>query len=315
MSQRPRALACALLAIFALCRPLPAQEPLQEPVREEIVEVESIDEIESQDLPIATAPERSYILLFDYPSYGSLDEMEKLRAAVETWVGQLRPEDAVAVASYYGNELLLQQDFTRDRKALAGAIDGAIQGRSHEGTPPEDSTYSLLAHLPRREELSPRTRNFYGLLQVFADLSGSMPGSKNLVIFSKGFGRARPAEVVGGPEMGLAGAASAITGSPILEKYQTDRNLYEMTAEALRMSGIHLFPVDMATDYRDTYPLAGVMSRLAADTGGRYFYPVDDALEVFERIAEIAPGNTRHDNRREAVAGGGGRKGSSDSRE
>ncbi|HEX7186557.1 MAG TPA: hypothetical protein VF756_32355 [Thermoanaerobaculia bacterium] len=312
MSQRLRALVCALLAIFALCRVLPAQEPAQEPIQE-IVEVESIDEIESQDLPIPAAPERSYILLFDYPSYGSLSEMEKLRAAVESWIGQLRPEDAVAVASYYGNELLLQQDFTRDHKALAGAIDDAIQGRSHEGTPPEDPAYSLLAQLPQRDEMSPRTRNFYGLLQVFADLAGSIPGAKNLVIFSKGFGRSRPAEVVGGPEMGLAGAA-AITGSPILEKYQTDRNLYDVTAEALRTSGIHLFPVDMATDYRDTYPMAGVMSRLAAETGGRYFYPVDDALEVFERIAEIAPGNTRQDNRREAVAGGGP-KGSSDSRE
>jgi hypothetical protein len=159
--------------------------------------------------------------------------------------------------------------------------------------------------------MSPRTRNFYGLLQVFADLSSSIPGAKNLVLFSKGFGRSRPAEVVGGPEMGLAGAAAAITGSPILEKYQTDRNLYDVTAEALRTSGIHLFPVDMATDYRDTYPMAGVMSRLAAETGGRYFYPVDDALEVFERIAEIAPGNTRQDNRREAVAGGGPKEGSS----
>lgn len=314
MPQRPRALLGALLAIFALGRPLPAQEPVQEPIREEIVEVESIDEIEARDLPIPTAPERSFILLFDYPAYGGLDEMERLRIAVESWIGQLRPEDAVAVASYYGSELLLQQDFTRDRKALAAAIEDAIQGRSHEGTPPEDPTYSLLARLPRREELSPRTRNFYGLLQVFADLSAAMPGAKNLVIFSRGFGRARPAEVVGGPEMGLAGAA---IGSPILEKYQTaDRHLYDATAEALRASGIHLFPVDMATDYRDTYPLAGVMSRLAAETGGRYFYPVDDALEVFERIAEIAPGNTRQDLRREEVAGAGApREGGSKSRE
>ena len=50
-----------------------------------------------------------------------------------------------------------------------------------------------------------------------------------------------------------------------------------------------MYPVDLATDYRDTFPLAGVMSQLASATGGRYCYPADDLPKLFSRILEDGP--------------------------
>jgi len=79
---------------------------------------------------------------------------------------------------------------------------------------------------------------------------------------------------------------SGLLGSPIQEKYLSDRRLYEPTLEALQEAQVTLYPVDLATDYRETYPLAGVMCQLAAGTGGRYFYPVLDVASLLDRVAE-----------------------------
>jgi len=56
--------------------------------------------------------------------------------------------------------------------------------------------------------------------------------------------------------------------------------------QALRQAHVNLYPVDLATDYRETYPLAGVMCQLAAATGGRYFYPVTNISGLLERVTE-----------------------------
>src|SRR4051794_39001842 len=100
------------------------------------------------------APEHSFILLFDYPA-GGLHQIDEISQAVDRWVGSsLLPGDAVAVASFYGCELQIQQDLTRDRSVLAGAIADAVRGRSHEGRPVEAGAVSLAAHLPQGEELA-----------------------------------------------------------------------------------------------------------------------------------------------------------------
>jgi VWFA-related protein len=259
----------------------------------------------------AAEPARSYILLFDYP-LGGLHQVEEVSNAVQAWMGaRLLPGDTVAVASYYGCELQIQQDFTRDHEILAGAIADAVRGRSHAGRSPEEGAVSLAARLPQGEELSQRTSNFYGLLQVLAQAAAGVPGRKNLLVFSKGFGRSHLFEEENGSVEHAGLSDSGLLGSPIQEKYLSDRRLYEPTLEALQEAQVTLYPVDLATDYRETYPLAGVMCQLAAGTGGRYFYPVLDVASLLDRVAEdrqndpalMAEGTERV----AGVAGGSGR--------
>jgi VWFA-related protein len=230
------------------------------------------------------APPHYFLLLFDFPT-GGLHQIDELSASVEGWIGShLLPGDAVAVASYYGCELQVQQDFTRDHTALSAAITDAVRGRPRESRIPGIAGASLLAGLPRSEELSRRTANFYGLLQVLAEASEGIPGRKNLLVFSKGFGRSHLFEGEGGPVVHAGLAGNGLLGSPIQEKYLSDRALYDPTLQALQRAHIRLYPVDLATDYRETYPLAGVMCQLAAATGGHYFYPASNVPALLDRV-------------------------------
>ena len=248
----------------------------------------------------AALPERSFILLFDYPA-GGLHQIDELSAAVEGWIAaRLLPGDAVAVASYYGCELQVQQDFTRDRAALTAAIADAVRGRAREGRP-ADAGRSLVARLPASEELSRRTANFYGVLQVLAEASSGVAGRKSLLVFSKGFGRSHLGEGDSASVVHAALSGTGLLGSPIQEKYLTDRHLYEPTLRALQAAGVSLYPVDLATDYRETYPLAGVMCQLAAGTGGRYVYPVTSVAALLDRVSADA----RAEAPGEQIAGAG----------
>jgi VWFA-related protein len=278
----PRTLRAALCALFCFCGLCGLSRAGR---GENIPDSVPAASAELSLRPGATA-EHYFILLFDYPA-GGQRQIEEVRDAVEGWIGsRLLPGDAVAVASYYGCALEVQQDFTRDRAALSAAIADAVRGRTHEGLPAEDDAASLAARLPRGEELSRRTANFYGLLQTLADASRGIAGRKNLFVFSKGFGRSYLFEGENGPVEHAGLTDSGLLGNPIQEKYLADRRLFEPTLAALRDAQVGLYPVDLATDYRETYPLAGVMCQLAAGTGGHYFYPVTSIPALLDRVSE-----------------------------
>ncbi len=266
------ALRAAVTALLVLCAlsgaALVAQEPPSAPA------------LPAAESAAPAGPEQRYfLLLFDSP-LGGVRQMDEVSLAVEEWIAhELSPADAAAVVSYYGQELLIAQDFTRDRQALAEAVGAAVRGQARTSTPAEEGYPSLLARLPQGEDLERRAASFYGALQVLAETVDSVPGPKGLLVFSKGFGRI--------PEEALA-------ANPVLEKYLPEHNLYEPTLEALLSRQIRLYPVDLATDYRETFPLAGVMSHLAAETGGRYVYPVTELPRVLVQIARTgAPSGDR----------------------
>ncbi len=296
-----RAAVCALLMVSALAPAALAQLPqetedLQDPQDiqvEDLLDAQNRRDIQVEDIldpetpaeaPVAVTlqaselSQRAFVLVFDYP-VGGLRQEEEVTAAVESWISsKLQPADLVAVASYYGSELQIQQDFTTERGILAVAVADAVKGRPRESAQASPGTPSLLSRFPQGEELRLRTTSFYGVLQVLAEASDGVAGRKDLLVFSKGFGRSRASdEMVAAPDLGLA------------EKYVSDRDLYEPTLQALKLHEVALYPVDLATDYRETYPLAGVMSQLAADSGGRYLYPADDLPKLFSRILEDGP--------------------------
>jgi hypothetical protein len=252
-----RAAFAALLSLCVLSGAAVAQEP---PV----------------PIPAGQPVERYFLLLFDSP-LGGIRQMDEVSASVEEWLSQeLLPADAAAVVSYYGQELLVAQDFTRDRQALIEAVGAAVRGQDHASAPAETGCPSLLARLSTDQDLPRQTASFYGALQVLAETVDSVPGPKGMLVFSKGFGRSR--------EVGVS--EEALTESPVLEKYLPELSLYEPTLEALLSREIRLYPVDLATDYSETFPLAGVMSRLAAATHGRYIYPATELPRLLVQIAQ-----------------------------
>jgi hypothetical protein len=291
-----RAAMPALLALCALRGAAVAAQEIPVQSSQEIVQEDILQE-SAAPLPAVEAPapepagpvERYFLLLFDTP-LGGVRQMDEVSLAVEDWIRhELRPTDAAAVVSYYGQELLVAQDFTRDRQALIDAVGAAVRGQAHTGQAAEAGGPSLLAR-----DLSQRAESFYGALQTLAQTVDSVPGPKGLFVFSKGFGRARQAadadavagfsEILAGPE--LAMPEEVLAGNPVLEKYLPEQSLYEPTLEALLSRQIQLYPVDLATDYSETFPLAGVMSRLAAETNGRYVYPMTELPRLLEQVAE-----------------------------
>lgn len=279
-----RAVVSALCVVCALSGAVAAAAQGEKPEELEVEDILASElpiEVEALPLdpPVQAPVERYFLLLFDSP-LGGVRQLDEVSATVEEWIAkELLPTDAAAVVSYYGQELLVAQDFTRDRRALAAAVGAAIRGQAYTGTPPEAGAPSLLAR-----DLSQRADSFYGVLQVLAETVDSVPGPKGLVVFSKGFGRSRGfSEALAGPELGIP--VMALAESPVLEKYLPEQGLYEPTLEALLSRQIRLYPVDLATDYSETFPLAGVMSRLAAATEGRYVYPATELARILEQIA------------------------------
>src|ERR1051325_3987910 len=118
-------------------------------------------------------------------------ELDASRRAKE-WVKKLGPNDYVAVASWE-HSLALEQDFTRDRKAMQRGIDEAITGKGAEGNwpsrqPPPEGGPSLRRNLPKGNEVRDKTPTIYEGLQVLAKAAANVVGRKNLVLFSSGFG-------------------------------------------------------------------------------------------------------------------------------
>ena len=290
MSRLLRAAVCALLMV-----PAPAAfAQLPQDIQGQGIQVEDILDTQGTLAPVA---QRAFLLVFDYP-LGGLRQEEEVTAAVQSWISsELQPADLVAVASYYGSALQAQQDFTADRDVLASAVADAVKGRPRESVLPPAGTPSLLARLPQGEELRQRTTSFYGVLQVLAEASDGAVGRKDMLVFSKGFGRSHSDAlgsdtIVAALDFGLAERLPTFSGaseSVLVEKYLANRELYEPTLQALKLHDVALYPVDLATDYRDTFPLAGVMSQLAGATGGRYLYPANDLPKLFSRILEDGP--------------------------
>src|SRR5688572_10574513 len=111
-----RAAVAALLSLCVLSGAAVAQEP-------------------PAPAPAGPPVERYFLLLFDSP-LGGIRQLDEVSVAVEEWLSQeLLPTDAAAVVSYYGQELLVAQDFTRDRQALIEAVGAAVRGQARSSVP------------------------------------------------------------------------------------------------------------------------------------------------------------------------------------
>lgn len=229
----------------------------------------------AEELAIETLPEdRYFILFFDDQRIRETTSTKlvsrQLDAArwAKQWVErELLPNDWVAVASY-DQKLKFQSDFSRDRKALARAIDDAIRGIDHGQTWPSRTEAtegpSLARDLPAGDELRRQTGRIYQALWLLAEAAGDVRGRKNLVLFTTGAG------------LGQVSSAG---------HYLEDSRYYAPMIQALNDNNVAAYTVDL-TPSTVQHAMSDAMNQLADETGGRYYFNFTNFLTPLTQIAE-----------------------------
>ena len=203
-------------------------------------------------------PSHRYFVVFLHDQRDELpaltrQQMQAVRALRE-WAGEhLGPNDYVAVVGYDVN-LRLYADFTSDPETVSRAVEDALGRRHRAGNwpsrRPEGEAPSLLRGLPTGQQRA--GRSVHHALRQVGEALGGLQGRKNLLLFSIGFG-----------EVDEAG-----TWSP-------DVRYYEPMMEALNDSNVAVYAVDLvptaAGGAAQQRSLNDSLSRLADDTGGRYY--------------------------------------------
>ncbi len=238
--------------------------------------LESPNVIKNRAGNIDRVPEdRFFVLFFDDQKSAAMEAPELLSSQMDAvqrtrdWIRkELLPNDWVAVVSY-DSKLKVQQDFSRDRKALVDAVNDAMKGKDREGNWPsrikadDGSAPSLFAGLPRGKELRDKTTSVYDALRVLADAAGDVRGRKNLLLFGNGlpgrintFGQAQP-----------------------------DPRYYSDMVHALNDNNVAVYPIDL-TPAGGQHTLSDSMNLLASDTGGRYFFNFTNFSTPLAQVAQ-----------------------------
>jgi VWFA-related protein len=221
----------------------------------------------------AATEDRYFILLIDDQKENAVDAPRLLSQQLEAakrakgWIdGELLPNDWVAIASY-DTKLKVQQDFTRDKKALIAAVDDAVKGKDPEGNYPSrvkaGSAPSLLAGLPKGKELRAKTPTIWEGLQQIARAAGNIRGRKNLLLFTGG----------------LPGRINTFG------QYVPDPRYAKPTADALNDSNVAIYALDLVPPGTE-HTLSSALNDLADQTGGRYFYNFTNFSTPLDQIAK-----------------------------
>lgn len=246
-----------------------------------------------EGVAVEKVPEdRYFILFFDDQKDAATEAPELLGRQVEAgqrardWVLKERqPADWVAVVSY-DTKLKVQQDFTRDGRALAEAVAAAVKGKDSEGNWPsrikEGEGPSLFAALPKGNELRDKTTTVYDAMRVLARAAGNIHARKNLVMFSTGFGRVNN-----------------------FNQYIPDPRYYAGMADALNDNNVAVYSIDL-TPPGTIHPLASSINQLSNDTGGQYYATFNSFSTPLKQIGQENSGYYLLSYRSEQPAGKSG---------
>lgn len=220
--------------------------------------------------------DRYFVLFFDDQRSAALEapqllrqQMEAARRAREWVTKEMVPGDHVAVASYDA-KLKVHQDFTTDRKEIDRAISDAARGKDHDGNWPSripaGEGASLLAGLPRGNELRDRTATIYEGLEELARSAGNVRGRKNLLYFGIGFGRINS-----------------------FGQYTPDRRYYDDMIQALNDNNVAVYTIDL-TPAGAEHVLSDALNQIANETGGKYFFNTVNFLTPLRQVSEETSG-------------------------
>jgi VWFA-related protein len=217
--------------------------------------------------------DRYFILFFEDQKDNAQDAPQLLSQQLEAakrargWVdGEMLANDWVAVVSY-DTRLKVQQDFTHDRKALVAAIGDAVEAKDPEGNYASridaNKGPSLLAGLPKGEELLKKTPKIYDAMQAIARSAGNIRGRKNLLLFTYGL------------------PANRTT----FGQFVPDKRYYLPTIDALNASNVAVYSLDL-TPPAVQHTLSDSLQKMSDDTGGRYFFNITNFSTPLDQIAK-----------------------------
>jgi VWFA-related protein len=227
--------------------------------------------------PSAVPDRRTFVLFFDDQRLEAFDnpqlrqrQLQAGRDAVAWLQRELGANDRVAVVSH-DVRLKLQQDLTGDLGALERAVERAARGQD----PPEDwpsrrrapgDEPSFAAALPPPAELARATADVHRAVTVLADAARAVPGRKNLVLFTIGFGDRGPGGV-----------------------FRPDPRYEPAMIRALNSANVAVYTVDLVP-FSTRHQLEGFFGHLAGATGGLPFLDVVSFSIPLERIARETNG-------------------------
>lgn len=220
-------------------------------------------------------PSDRYFLLFfhdqRFEDSNLTDEVLDALRWARKWVEfETLANDYVAVLSY-DSKLKVHQDFTTDRALLLAGLKSVAKMRDPGSNwPSRVETLegpSLRQNLPQGKELRRSTKRIYSALSVVAEASGFIVGRKNLMLFSMGFGRLN--------DVGT---------------YLPDERYYPSTVESLNDNNVAVYSISWLKNLADENPaqavLNNVLSLLADDTGGKYYFNFVTFREPLQKVAE-----------------------------
>ena len=227
----------------------------------------------AQGMRLGDIQEDRYFILFfhdqqiaNFEAPGLMARQIEAAREARRWVREERlPNDWVAVVSY-DHKLKVQQDFTRDREDLLRAVDAAAQGKDPGGNwPSRMSTKeapSLLARLPRGNELRKQTGTIYDGIETLAEAAGAVRGRKNLILLTIGFGTINS-----------------------FGQYIPDPRYYPDMQQALNDNNVAVYTVDLVPAGTE-HIMSSAMNQLALDTGGRYYYNFTSFMTPLRQLSE-----------------------------
>jgi VWFA-related protein len=221
--------------------------------------------------------DRKFIFLLDYQR-NELEGIQKAKTSILEFIdSKTQPGDQLALYSFSGvGRLRLHEDLTGDRAKVRAAVEKL---RDVPGiTPLSDESLSP-DHEPMGMEMMNRAifgraggssgaavRSLFNEVAVWAKVLRTIPGQKNILLYSRGFGRSvvRP-------------------GDPNYFDFQT-------MARELASANARVFSVNTTTTVADKIAL-GVfpedsMDHLARTTGGKYFADVNYTTEIAADVQE-----------------------------
>lgn len=227
--------------------------------------------------PRAVPDRRYFVLFFDDQQMEAFDvpqlrqrQLQAGRDAAAWLRRELAPNDRVAVVSH-DVRLKLQHDLGADPEALERAIERAVRGQdppadwpSRRPAPADEPT--LAAALPAGDELARATADVHEALTVLADAARTVPGRKNLVLFTSGFGDRGPGGI-----------------------YRPDPRYDPAMLRALNSANVAVYTVDLVP-HATRHQLEGFFGHLAEATGGLPFLDVVSFSIPLERVARETNG-------------------------
>jgi VWFA-related protein len=265
---------------------------------------------------------RLLVFFFDLSSMQPDELMRALKAANDFVAHHLTPADLVAVVTYSSNVRVVQ-DFTNSRDSLEKVLHGILVGEESSslatagavgeagGT---DSSGMEIVTQDVSDAFTPDETEFnifntdqkLAAIESLADMLRKVPGRKNLIHFSSGIsrtGQENQAQLRATTDaanqanvslytMDARGLAALPPGGDASTASPAGTAIYSGSAVASQISSLQ--------GSRET------LAALAADTGGRTFYDLNDFTPAFEEVQKenssyyllgYTPSNTRSDGR------------------